>query len=180
VIAKYVDRRMEEGAQNATINRELAALKRMFRLGYYATPAKVFRLPAFPRLQEDNTRTGFLEHEQFHRLASATSELWLRTFLEAAYTYGWRKRELLNLRVRQVDLQARTIRLEVGTTKNRERPRGHHDRQPALAARRMRAPENPGCLCVHESRWQEGEGFSQGLAQGVHRCRLGTDALPAL
>lgn len=120
VIAKYVDRRMEEGAQNATINRELAALKRMFRLGYYATPAKVFRLPAFPRLQEDNTRTRFLEDEQFHRLASAMSELWLRTFLEAAYTYGWRKRELLNLRVRQVDLQARTIRLEVGTTKNRD------------------------------------------------------------
>jgi integrase len=91
----------------------------MFHLGYKATPTKVFRLPAFPRLQEDNTRTGFLEDEQFRRVAAASSELWLRTFIEAAYTYGWRKRELLNLRVRQVDLKSRVIRLEPGTTKNR-------------------------------------------------------------
>jgi len=39
---------------------------------------------------------------------------------EVAYSFGWRVSELLNLRVRQVDLQARTIRLEVGDTKNGE------------------------------------------------------------
>jgi integrase len=39
---------------------------------------------------------------------------------EVAYTFGWRKSELLNLRVRQVDLASRTIRLEVGETKNDE------------------------------------------------------------
>lgn len=33
-------------------------------------------------------------------------------------SFGWRKSELLNLRVRQVDLKARTIRLDAGTTKN--------------------------------------------------------------
>lgn len=119
-IAKYVDERMSQGAENATINRELAALKRMFRLGYFATPAKVFRLPAFPRLEENNTRSGFLEDEQYQRLAEAASELWLRAFVEASFTYGWRKRELLDLRVRQVDLAARTIRLDPGSTKNRD------------------------------------------------------------
>jgi integrase len=40
--------------------------------------------------------------------------------LEVAYTYGWRLRELLNLRVDQVDLALRVIRLEPGTTKNEE------------------------------------------------------------
>jgi integrase len=40
--------------------------------------------------------------------------------LETAYNYGWRVSELLNLRVGQVDLVARTIRLEPGTTKNQE------------------------------------------------------------
>ncbi len=51
-IEKYIDSRLEQGAQNATINRELAALKRMFRLGYHATPPKVSRLPNFPRLKK--------------------------------------------------------------------------------------------------------------------------------
>src|SRR5436309_904148 len=104
VIARYVDERLNASAKNATVNRELAALKRMFRLGYYTSPAKVPRLPGFPRLQEDNVRTGFLEDDQYGRLTAATSELWLRALLEVAHVYGWRKQELLNLRVRQVDL----------------------------------------------------------------------------
>jgi hypothetical protein len=47
-------------------------------------------------------------------------ELWLRALLEMGYNYGWRVSELLNLRVQQIDLATRTIRLEPGTTKNRE------------------------------------------------------------
>ena len=40
--------------------------------------------------------------------------------LELAYSYGWRRTELLELRVRQVNFPNRTIRLDPGTTKNRE------------------------------------------------------------
>jgi integrase len=40
--------------------------------------------------------------------------------LETGYNYGWRVSELLNLRVGQIDLVARTIRLDPGTTKNQE------------------------------------------------------------
>jgi integrase len=118
VINRYVDQRMQEGAQNATINRELAALRRMFRLGYYATPPKVLRLPKFQPLKENNVKKGFLEDDQYGKLAAATSKLWLRALLEVYHTYGWRKSELLNLHVRQIDLRARTIRLDHGTTKN--------------------------------------------------------------
>jgi integrase len=118
VINRYVDHRMQEGAEKATINRELAALKRMFRLGYYTTPPQVLRLPAFPRLQENAARSGFVEDQQYQKLAAAASEVWLRAFLEIAHTYGWRKRELLNLRVRHVDIAQRTIRLDPGSTKN--------------------------------------------------------------
>lgn len=119
LIARYVDSRQQEGASNATVNRELAALKRMFRLGMFATPAKVLRLPAFPKLKENNVRTGFLEDSQFRKLVEG-SELWFRTLVECGRTYGWRVSELLGLRVRQIDLAQRIIRLEPGTTKNSE------------------------------------------------------------
>ena len=98
-IKRYVDQRQQKRAKNATINRELAALKRMFHIGHRATPPKVHCIPAFPHLQENNIRTGFLEDGQFEKLIAACPEL-------------------LSMRVRQIDLLARTIRLEPGTTKN--------------------------------------------------------------
>ncbi len=44
----------------------------------------------------------------------------MRALIEVAYTYGWRRGEMLVLQVRQVDLCARTIRLNPGTTKSGE------------------------------------------------------------
>jgi len=44
----------------------------------------------------------------------------MRGLFECGYTYGWRISELENLRLRQVSLLARTIRLDAGTTKNDE------------------------------------------------------------
>jgi integrase len=119
LIARYVDARQQEGAKNATINREVAALKRMFRLGHQSTPAKVLRMPHFPHLRENNVRKGFLEDSQYARLV-AGSDLWFRTLVELGRTYGWRVSELLTMKVAQVDLVQRVIRLDPGTTKNRE------------------------------------------------------------
>src|SRR6185369_4142516 len=112
--------RQQEKAKNATINRELAALKRMFRLGYQATPPKVNRIPKFTKLQENNVRQGFLDDAQYSKLVAAVPELWFRALVEVGSTYGWRIGELLSLRVRQIDLSGKTIRLEPGTTKNKE------------------------------------------------------------
>lgn len=120
LVSKYVDLRQSESAQNATINREMAALKRMFRLGAYATPPKVFSLPKFPRLTEDNVRKGFLEDAQYQKLIDYCPDVWFRALVEMGRTYGWRISELLKLRVAQIDLKARTIRLDPGTTKNRD------------------------------------------------------------
>jgi integrase len=120
LVARYVDKRQAQKAKNATINRELAALKRMFHLGQKATPPKVNRVPGFPRLAEDNVRKGFLEDGQYEKLFGSCSENWFRGIVEVGRTYGWRVGELLNMRVKQVDLLSRTIRLEPGTTKNRD------------------------------------------------------------
>jgi len=120
LISKYVDTRQQQTAENATINRELACLKRMYRLAQQMTPPKVQRIPIFPKLREDNIRKGFLEDKACSGLLDACPELWFRVLVELGRTYGWRKGELLRMRVREVDLLARTLRLEPGTTKNRD------------------------------------------------------------
>ena len=79
-VRRYVAARQAMGAANATINRELATLKRMFRLAVQSTPPKVSRVPYIPMLKEDNTRSGFVEDGDFSLLAANATELWLRTF----------------------------------------------------------------------------------------------------
>jgi integrase len=122
LVARYIDARQQERAENATINRELAALKRMFNLARQSTPPKVQSAPYTAMLRENNIRTGFLESKQHDSLAAETGKvgLWLRAMFETGYTYGWRYEELLALRVRRANLVAGTIRLEPGTTKNSE------------------------------------------------------------
>jgi integrase len=117
LLNQYVDHRLSEKAAPATINREFATLKTMLRLG---TRTHRLVVPPFPHLAEDNVRRGFLEESDFERLRTAAREPWLRLYLELAFTYGWRRQEILNLRVRQVNTETRTIRLDVGSTKNRE------------------------------------------------------------
>src|SRR5438128_2214877 len=70
-IKRYIAQRKEEGAANGTINRELACLKRMFRLAFQHTPQKVARIPHIPMLEEHNVRSGFFEHEDFLALRGA-------------------------------------------------------------------------------------------------------------
>lgn len=120
MIDKYVAARLKEGASNSTVNRELSFLKRAFRLGL--EHEKVYRVPAFPHLVEDNVREGFPTDAQYDQLKKACSKegLWLRAMLELAATFGWRKRSLLTMRVQNVDLMNGTIRQEGSTTKSGE------------------------------------------------------------
>ncbi len=115
---RYVDKRLQEGAANASVNRELAVLRRMFHLGAKQTPPKVWRIPVFPHLKEGNVRTGFVNDEQYATLVKVCRELWQRALLAIGYNYGWRGSEIRELRVRQVDMLERTIRLDPFTTKN--------------------------------------------------------------
>jgi integrase len=120
-INAYVRRRLKEGVENSTVNRELSALKRAFRLGYAHFPPKVDRIPHIELLPEDNVRTGFLQPDQYERLKLELPP-YFRTLFVVAYHVGSRKGELLGLLWPQVELDTDppTITLWSGTTKNRK------------------------------------------------------------
>lgn len=116
-IRSYMEKRQKEGAKNGTINRETDVLKRMFSLAMSAE--KLVRRPHIPTLDEDNVRTGFFSEVDFLALHDALPD-YLRPVVSFAYTYGWRKAEILGLTWDRVDLGASTVRLDPGSTKNRE------------------------------------------------------------
>ena len=116
-IREYIVKRQSEGAANATINRELAALKRMFNLARQMTPPKVAQVPHIPTLKEAPPRKGFLEKQGFLKLRNALPD-YLKPLLALLYYTGMRVGEALWLRWEQVSLQDRQVRLDPGTTKN--------------------------------------------------------------
>ena len=119
-VTSYIKKRLNDGAQNATINRELAALKYAFRLGYEHKPRLVRELLQFSRLKENPARKGFVRDAQYGILAECATELWLKGLLATGYEFGFRSGELTGLKVGQVDLKDCTICLDPGHTKNDE------------------------------------------------------------
>lgn len=118
-IQGYIERRLNEGAAHASINRELSALKRMLNLGARQTPPKVDKVPHIPMLKENNVRKGFFEHGEFLALRDTLPE-YLKGFVTFGYKTGWRVSEVSNLNWSQVDLNQGIVRLEAGETKNNE------------------------------------------------------------
>jgi integrase len=111
-------RRPIVGVSNAQINRELMILKRIFSLAIQAE--KLLHKPHIPLLREDNTRTGFFEREHFDSVRGHLPAA-LGPVVEFAFITGWRiTSEILPLQWRQIDFAAGEIRLDAGTTKNRE------------------------------------------------------------
>lgn len=116
-LSQYIAKRREEKAEPASINRELAILRRAFRLYREEIP-----MPIFTLLPEDNARREFLTDEAYPKLTQACSDvgLWLRALVAVAVGTGWRKGELLAMRVRHVDIKVRRVSLDADMTKNAE------------------------------------------------------------
>ena len=120
-IQGYIEQRIAVGAANATINRELSALKRMFNLGAKQTPPKVALVPFIPMLKENNTRKGFFEHGEFLALRKNLPD-YLKGFVTFGYKTGWRLGEIAGLKWDHVDMLNGIVRLEANMVKN-EQPR---------------------------------------------------------
>lgn len=122
LLDRYVKARLDEKSSNATIVKELALLKRALNLGVEHEKIYATMVPVFPHLDENNVREGFPSEEEYAKLREAclNEGIWLRTMLELAATFGWRKGSLLRMRVSNVDLLAGTVREEGSTTKSGE------------------------------------------------------------
>lgn len=117
-VKAYIAHRQEEEAKNGSINRELAALKRMFNLAMQAE--KITKKPYIPSLEENNARKGFFEQAEYEAVLAKLLEH-LRPVVTFTYHTGWRIRsEVLRLTWSQIDLVTGTVRLEVGDTKNKD------------------------------------------------------------
>ena len=73
----------------------------------------------FPkRLKESKPRQGFVTQKEYAVLAENATAPWLRTFVALGFNFGFRKGEMLALRVRNVDLLDGWLVIE--TSKNGE------------------------------------------------------------
>jgi integrase len=117
-ILSYVAHRKRQGRAAATINVELATLKRALRLA--KEHKKLSDVPVIRLLRPAPPRSGFFDRDQFEAVAQAFP-VDLALVVRVAYLYGWRiDSEVLTLTRQQVDLDAGTLRLEPGLTKNRD------------------------------------------------------------
>ena len=113
----YIADRQDEGASDSTIQKETAALKRAFNLA--EEDGLLSHAPKIPTPSVRNVRQGFFELADLNAIITELPED-LKPVVRFAALTGWRKSEILTLRWSQVDLEAGTIRLEPGTTKNDE------------------------------------------------------------
>ena len=125
--------RKAAGAANGTINRALAALRRMFTLA--RDKGKLQFAPAIKMLPEPKQpRHGFLEIEDYEKLynvlgvevRNATTGrishpfAYVQPLLQIGFYTGMRLGEIVNFKWSNIDLNDNVIRLAKGTTKNDE------------------------------------------------------------
>jgi integrase len=138
---------MEDDMSNASINRELAALKRMFHLGAECTPPKVAMVPHIPMLKELNVRKGFFEHGEYLAVKE-TSPDYLKPIIAFGYHSGWRRTEILDLTWDRVDLREGIVRLDPGETKNEEGRTNHLNEELMSEFKALLSKRRPDCPYV--------------------------------
>lgn len=131
----YKAHRLAEGAKLKTIKNELGFIRASF---YRATktvrydPQTDTRRPVLPRsalLEDwciprncDVVREGFVTPEQFEKIRTELERSWepcLADLALFAYSTGWRRNEVINLKWGWVDLAEGVIRLPAAFSKNR-------------------------------------------------------------
>ena len=117
-IKQYQAHRQDEGAAAATINREVALVKRAFSLAY--ADRKIHWKPQIHMLPEPKPVQNFFEPDQVESLIANLPEA-LRGPITLANWCGWRVHsEILPLQWHQVDRRRKSIYLNADQAKNNE------------------------------------------------------------
>lgn len=119
MLKAYRLRRLEEHATDATINRELEAMRHAYKLGLACTPPKILHIPKFPIVKERNVRKGFFEKPAIDAICRHLPAH-LIPVARFGYITGWRHGEVIALEWRHVHFEAGEIRLEAFETKSEE------------------------------------------------------------
>jgi integrase len=115
VLREFITTRKAVGASGPTCNRNLALLRRMFRLAQREN--KVQATPYFPMESESPARQGFVEQKDFQMLRDALPES-LRPFVTFLYQTGCRTGAAKEIKWEWVDLDVGTVELPAGVCKN--------------------------------------------------------------
>ncbi len=149
LLAEYVAKRLEQAAPD-TVNYELSIARRAYRLARESR--LVTSLPVFPLIRHLRVRKGFLDPDQWARLAKLLRPDF-RDGAEFAYLTGARQMETLSLAWPNVNLTERVIYLrETKSGVDRAFPYDGYPQLAALLERRLkvrRALESDGII----SRW---------------------------
>ena len=112
-VQQYVTSRMKGDAAPATINRELALLRRAFKL------SELTRQPRIQLLPENNARQDFLDWADFQAVRSELPE-WARDVITFMYLSSWRSGQVVAMEWRDIDMRERTATARGETTKSGE------------------------------------------------------------
>ncbi len=116
-ITAYERERLDSGAARATVNQELAALRRAFNLAVTARRLPLSAKPSISTPDPHNARTGFFEESDFRAVLGELPPS-LRSPIQFGYWTGWRiQDEVLALTWAQVDFATGVVRLEPNSTK---------------------------------------------------------------
>lgn len=111
----YASARRKAGRSTATVNREVAMLRRACTLAGEPWPARGWR-----KLRESPPREGFLEPDELPRILSHLPAV-EANIVRVYHATGWRKREVLGLRWEWVFFGEREVRLPAAVTKTRQK-----------------------------------------------------------
>src|SRR5437867_12086932 len=134
-IEAYKSKRLADGKAKATINRELACLRRACRLASQSRPPLIGanRVPTIELYREDNVRQGLVSHEDYLALLAQLPDP-INDAVTLGYLSGWRRAEVLRLTWPEVDRTRGLITLAA------EQPR--------------ELPLSPTLSALIEKRWQ--------------------------
>ena len=121
-IVSYLLKRKHDGAGEIVQNRELAVLKAVFNYNKEKIAADDF--PVFPKAHSERAyvRRGLLKNTDYPTVlerADALNQPWLSLFVRMAYTFGFRKTELITANCGFFDSAKSTFTLPPYSTKNR-------------------------------------------------------------